>query len=213
MKNLKLGLLAVVGVFVLFGAAVAQTPPVSVPHFYGLEHAVIEYEISGAVKGKETLYFDQWGMRQARHKVAETQRWGTTTTITLNLGVEIVKFDPNKNLGQKKEDAVLKQLLGSFKPEDVKLLSVAALEISGGKKIKDEAFLDHPCEVWEISEPKTRAWVCEGMLLKTEEQTPEGVVISTAVSVDSTTPVDENLFLVPEAVHFIDRDINEILIS
>ncbi len=213
MKNLKLWLLGTAGVFVLISAAVAQTPPVSVPHVYGVEHAVIEYEISGAVKGKKTLYFDQWGMRQARHKVAETQRWGTTSTVTLNLGADIVIYDPNKNLGQKKEDIVLKQLLANFKPEDVKLLSVLALELSSGKKIKDETFLDRPCEVWETAEPKTKTWVCEGMALKIQEETPEGVVISTAVSVDLTTPIDENLFLVPEAVRLIDHDINEILIS
>lgn len=213
MKNLKSWLLGVGGVFVLISAAVAQTPPVSAPHIYGMEHAVIEYEISGAVKGKQTLYFDQWGMRQARHKVAETQRWGTTSSVTLNLGADILIYDPNKNLGQKKEDKVLKQLLADFKPEDVKLLSIAALELSSGKKIKDETLLDRPCEVWETTAPKTRSWVCEGMLLKTEEETPEGVVIFTAVSVDPTAPIEENLFLIPQEIRFIERDINEILIS
>lgn len=79
------------------------------------------------------FYFDQWGLRQAHQKAAETPRWGTTTTVTLNLGPEIIIYDISKNLGQKKEDENLKQLLANYKPGSIQLLSLQALALAAEK--------------------------------------------------------------------------------
>ncbi len=212
MRNVIAVLLVCVGAFLILTNAQSQTPPVT-PHYYGLEHGVIQYAISGVIKGTETFYFDQWGLRQAHQKVAETPRWGTTTTVTLNLGAEIIMYDLSKNIGQKKEDANFKKLLADYKPEDTQLLSLQALALIGGKKIGDESFLELACEVWQTSTPQTKMWLFNGIPLKIQTQTSEGEVIFTAISLDQTTVVDESLFVVPPDIRFIDRDINEILIS
>lgn len=46
------------------GAECRATAPVQVP--YDIDHGVIEFEISGAEPGSETLYFADHGLRQAR---------------------------------------------------------------------------------------------------------------------------------------------------
>ncbi len=210
MKSLYAGLLTVV--LLASQAAWAQTPSAG-PHFYALEHGVVEYEISGAVKGKEILYFDGWGMRQARYKTAETPRWGTTSTITLNLGAQITVVDPAKNLGQKMEDQNLKKLLESRKADDPQVVSLELFTQLGGKKIKTENFLDRPCDVWETTSPKMKVWMWNGISLKTEIDTPEGPVVYRAIQIDEASVIEEKVFVVPETVHFIKGDLNQILIS
>lgn len=196
---------AVVSVSPVWGQAPA------LPRYYGIEHGIIVYSLSGSATGKETLYFDQFGARQSRQKTAQTPRYGNTVTVTLNLGVDIIFYDPDKNLGQKKTDEILKKVMDSRKDDDQNLLSMEVLSALGAQKSGDETFMEKSCEIWEA--PKLKAWVWNGVLLKYEQDLPDGKVIYAAQSVDETTPVDENLFIVPERVHFIDRDINQILLS
>jgi hypothetical protein len=215
MRSVVMGLLGLLGGICVVGRVWAQAPavPPVTPHFYALEQGSIVYEISGAARGKETLYFDQWGMRQARHKMIEAQRMGTSNTVTLNLGSEIVLMDPDKNLGQKKEDVKLKEVLSSFKGDDVDLIAVKLLVVLGGKKVSEEKVLDRLCEVWEIAALKMKTWLWNGIALKMRMDTAEGEVFYTAIKVDQNLLVDEELFSIPPEIHFVDFDINEILIS
>lgn len=215
MRSVVMGLLGALGGFWVVGSLWAQVPsvPSLTPHFYALEQGTIEYEISGAARGKETLYFDQWGMRQARYKMLEAQRMGSSNTVTLNLGAEIVLMDPDKNLGQKKEDVKLKEVLGSMKADDVQLIAVKLLTVLGGKKVGDEKVLDRPCEVWETAALKMKTWLWNGIALKMSMDTPEGEILYTAIKVDQNTLVEEKYFVIPAEIQFVDFDINEILIS
>lgn len=215
MRSVAIGVLGLLGGFWVVGGAWAQVsavPPIT-PHFYALEQGSIVYEISGAAKGKETLYFDQWGMRQARHKVIEEQRMGTSNTVTLNLGFEIILMDPDKNLGQKKEDVKLKEVLASLKADDVELIAVKLLAGLGGIKVGEEKVLDRLCAVWVTAEPKMKTWIWNGIVLKMKIDTPEGEIIYTAMNVDQNILVDKKFFIIPPEIHFVDFDINKILIS
>lgn len=217
MRSVVMSVLGVLGGFWVVGCVWAQTPTVppgpGMTHFYALEQGSIVYEISGAAKGKETLYFDHWGMRQARHKMIDAQRMGSSNTVTLNLGPEIVVMDPDKNLGQKKEDAKLKEVLASLKADDDQMIAVKLLTVSGGQKVGEEKVLDRPCEIWEIAALKMKTWLWNGIALKMKMDTAEGEIFYVAIKVDQNTLVDEKLFIVPPGVQFVDFDINEILIS
>ncbi len=215
MRSVAMGLLGLLGGICVVGSVWAQAPavPPITPHFYALEQGSIVYEISGAARGKETLYFDQWGMRQARHKMIEAQRMGTSNTVTLNLGSEIVLMDPDKNLGQKKEDVKLKEVLASLKAGDAELIAVKLLMVLDGKKVGEEKVLDRPCEVWETAALKMRTWLWNGIALKIRMDTAEGEILYTAIKVDQNSLVDKEFFGIPPEIHFVDFDINEILIS
>ena len=214
---MKMFFVKIYGWMVMLGfatAAFAQpATPATVPHFYGIEQGMVQYEISGSSQGTETLYFDQWGMRQVRLKSEETQRWGVNNTVTLNFAEKTIIIDPNKNLGQKLEDVDLKKFLSSRKSDDTGVIAMQFAEFMGGTKIKSENILERPCEVWDIKNLKLKNSFWNGIPLRIEMQTVEGTVNYKAVKVDETIVVDEAIFTIPESVRFIDMDIKQILIS
>lgn len=197
----------------LSGTAFAQQPAAAAPRYFAIDHGAVQYDISGAEKGKETMYFDQAGMRQAHFKSAETQKWGVMNTVTLNLQEQIIFIDPNKGLGQKRVNQQLKQLLDDPQSLNNGLLSVQLMTLLGGKKTGDENVLTRACEVWEIPSAKTKLWLWNGIVLRSEVQTPDGMVSFKAVKVDDVTAVDEAVFTIPQNIQFMDRDITQILIS
>lgn len=185
----------------------------AVPRYFGIDHGAVEYEVSGAENGKETMYFDRSGLRQAHFKSTETQKWGFMTTVTLNLQEQIIFIDPNKGLGQKKVNEPLKKLLADPQSFSNGLLSLQLMELLGGKKAGEENVLNRACEVWEIPASKTKVWVWNGIILRSEVQTADGVLSYKAVKLDDVTSVDEAVFTIPPSIQFMDRDINQILIS
>ena len=199
--------------FLVFSAAGAYAQEAPQPQFYELAFGTVQYNITGAVNGTETLYFDQWGMRQARLRTAETSSLGVNTTMTLNLGERIVIMDPNKGLGQRKVDKNLKQLLANRKPQDTQTISLELIEMTGGVKGKAQNVLGRPCDVWENKKAGVKIWAWKGIPLKTEMRTADGPVSYTAVQIDESTAVEEGVFAIPKNIRIIDGDINQILIS
>lgn len=42
-------------------------------HRYKIRSGIVEYKLSGVQTGSETIYFDRWGMREAKYSQAETK--------------------------------------------------------------------------------------------------------------------------------------------
>lgn len=198
---------------VCFFTALAGAQSVPVPRYYGIQSGIVQYEISGDAKGTEVLSFDQWGMRQTRVRTIETLKYGVVHTNTFFIGSSVTMVDPDKNLGRKFEDETLKKLITAWTPEDPALLSLKVLEISAGKKLRDEKVLERVCEVWRLEEDKTTLWLYNGLALKMEVTTPDGVMVYQASKITEGALLDDGVFKVPGSVNFIDVDINSILIS
>lgn len=210
-RSLWLGIL--LSVFCAWPGQVTAQEPAPPVKYFALPFGTVQYAISGAEVGTQTTYFDQWGMRQAHSRKSETPRFGMMLIVTLNLAERTVLMDLDKRLAQKSENAVLKQLLAAYKPEDNVLLSLQVVQNEGGQKVRNETFLDRPCEVWENKARGSKVWLWNGIPLRSETQSPDGLIIVAATKVDETTPVDENVFVLPEGFHFIDTDIKQILLS
>jgi hypothetical protein len=212
MKNILTTFFLTLVVFVPITRA-QEAPPPAPPHFYDIVFGTVQYKITGEVEGTETLYFDQAGMRQSRYRIFTTQQFGTNINIILNIGEEIMLIDPNKKLGRKSIDLDVKQALANHKPEDTQLISIAALILSGAEQVKTENVLDRPCDVWENKKTKAKMWLWKGIPLKIETHPPQGKVTQVATQIDESTAIDEKVFTVLEGVHFIDQDLNQILLS
>ncbi len=166
---------------------------------YGIKSGIIEYELSGAQSGKETIYFDDWGYREAKYTEAELSFGGfsqKTNTLTILEGKMIYTIDLSTNTGTKMENP----LFAGLKDEDLQEMGKQMMEQMGGEKTGTETFLDRTCEVWEIKQMGTKTYVWESIALKTEVNMGMQMNI-TAVSMKEGEVPQEKL-KIPEGVAF-----------
>lgn len=182
------------------------------PHFYQMESGIVEFTVTGAQTGKETLYFDQWGLRQARHTRSETPTRGVSNIVTLTLRDWTYIIDPEKNLGQKEQDQVLKDLLENAAGSDADL-AASWLTRKGWEKIDEGIILERPCTVWHLKDPGIKLWIWKGIPLRIQASSEGGDIVMTAVKIEENAALPENIFIIPGTIRFINADINKILLS
>lgn len=138
---------------------------------YKTRAAIVEYKMSGMQTGTETLYFDRWGMREAKYTQTEIKA-GTIVVkqnrITLLDGEWTYNVDLDSKTGTKIPTPLLKELTGAAKREDKDATEIGEEMMTrmGGRKIGTETVLGKPCDVWEIKNMNTKSWVWQGVTLK-----------------------------------------------
>jgi len=205
-EHLKIGfVLFLMGLGIFLDEAVAQ------PHRYDIEAGIIEYKIVGSENGTEMLYFDRWGMREARYITYETQMYGLRHLVTILEGDWIYRLDLDKKIGTKEQNIILKELLESPSQDNIPL-GVKAIAKMGGEPIKMEEVRGKTCEVWEIKAMGKRFWLWEGIMLKA--QTERGIIHTTQEATAILEgQISEDKFMIPADIQFIEGNIDEILLS
>ncbi|MFQ5639444.1 MAG: hypothetical protein ACE5IR_15775 [bacterium] len=135
---------------------------------YGLKQACIEYKITGDMfAGTETLYFDRYGMREAKYSkqtvkvMGMTQKNHTATFVNFDEDGVIYTYDYKTKSGTKMENP----LKEAFQKEDMKEVGKEMMVQMGGKKIGTGKVLGKTCEIWETMGVKT--WIWNWITLKT----------------------------------------------
>jgi hypothetical protein len=134
---------------------------------YQIASAIVEYALSGAQTGTETLYFTGYGVREAKYTRTEikvgsfTQR---TNRATILEGATIYNIDLDQRTGTKIENPLYKK----FEGQDATQAGEKMLRDMGGEKTGAESFLGKMCDVWEVKKLGTKMWVWSGIPLKTE---------------------------------------------
>ncbi len=138
---------------------------------YGLKQACIQYVIKGdMINGTQELCFDRYGARevQIQHQTIKvmgmTQETKTATYTDFSEGGTIYTVDLKTNTGTKMENPMIKSLEG----KDLKEVGKEMLVQMGGKKIGTGKVLGKECDIWEIKNMGTKAWVWNWINLKTE---------------------------------------------
>lgn len=170
---------------------------------YGVKKACIEYEISGSQIGTEILYFEEWGMREAKYTKTELKIAGITqktNTATFLDGSWIYTIDLDKNTGTKMENPMLKQLEG----KDLTEVGEQMMKSMGGKKIGSELFLGKMCDIWEIKNLGTKAWIWKGITLKTKTNMMGMKMSNTAIKIQDDFP--KKKLEIPAGVNFSERE-------
>ena len=187
------------------GYAVAQT------HRYGIESGIIEYKIVGSENGTEMLFFDRWGMREARYTTYETQLYGLRHLLTIIDGEWLYRIDLDKKIGTKEQNIILKELL-DHPEEDNILLAVKVIAKMGGMRGNPEEVRGKACEVWEIKAMGKQFWLWEGIMLKV--QTEQGIKHTTQEATAILEgQIPEDKFIIPTDIQFIEGNIDDILLS
>lgn len=176
---------------------------------YGIKSGIIEYELSGAQSGKETVYFDDWGYREAKYSETELSFGGfsqKTKTITILEGKMIYSIDLATNTGTKMENP----MFAGFEGDDMQQMGEQMMKQLGGEKTGTETILDKTCDVWEIKQMGSKTSVWKSIPLKTEVNMGMQMSI-TAVSIEEVDVPQEKL-KIPEGITFKEgADLSEMM--
>jgi len=165
---------------------------------YHIKSGIIEYEVSGASKGKEVVYFDDYGIKEAKYSNQEIEMMGIkqkTNQIVISDSKNIYTLDVETKTGTKMKNP----LLGSM-PEDKNLeeLGKEIMTNMGGKVIGSETLLGKNCEIWEVSQLSAKIWVWNTIPLKTEVNMMGLKITSTATKFEPNASVPKEKFAVPD---------------
>lgn len=180
---------------------------------YGVKSGIIEYDLSGIQEGTKTLYFDDWGMKQAEYTRSVISVNGYTKAINL---VNIIdgEYQYTINLDQKtgtktrnpiiKEMEELKYEKGFIEFGEQMILKM------GAEKIGNENFLGKDCDVYEIKKSNTKLWVWNWIILKSEIKSGRINIGTTATKIETDVKIPSSKFALPEKVVLNEVDLDNI---
>jgi hypothetical protein len=174
---------------------------------YGIESGIVEYAVTGGRSGTETLYFDDWGRREARYGEVTVELFGTVQTLrTLVLvdGPRTWNVDLDTRRATMAEDRVIRELLergGSGETSDP---GTEYMKRLGGWKSGTETVAGRPCEVWKISGSTRKIWAWKGVPLKIVTSEAGRETVSVATRVEENAAVPEEKLRLQEGVRIVD---------
>lgn len=180
---------------------------------YGIKSAIVEYTITGSQSGTKTLYFDNWGMRQAEYtnSVLEIGKFSKSINI-----VNIVKDDANyiidlqRNTGTKTKNPVNKLIAELQNQKSFGEFGEQILLKSGAMKIGHEEFLDKDCDIYEIKNTGTKMWIWKWIPLKTITKLGSVEINSVAKKIEVNVNVPEGKFTLPDNVTITEVALDDI---
>jgi hypothetical protein len=170
---------------------------------YAIESAIVEYSVSGAQQGTETLYFDRWGRREAKLSNTAISLAGITqeqNTLTLTEGELIYNINLDQRSGTKTVNPLFKQVLAQTPDKDLANLGLRMLERMGGVKIGAEEVAGKHCEVWEVGDLQSKSWLWKTVPLKTQAKLGGLEVVKTATKFEEGAKIPEDRFAVPAGI-------------
>ena len=170
---------------------------------YKIESGIVEYNLSGSQTGTETIYFDRWGLREAKYTMSETNMMGMTQrrkTLTLFDGAWVYSIDFDNRTGTKTENPLFKSLSDTSASKDLSKLGEKMLKGMGGRRIGSEKILDKTCDVWEVEEMPFISWVWNGIALRTEVSMMGMDSNIIATKIEEGVKISEDKFEIPQDV-------------
>lgn len=180
-------------------------------HRYEVVSGEINYRLNGIQQGYETVYFDQWGAREARY---------TKATLKVGSGVErtidrliltnkewIYTIDFVEKTGTKMRNPAFDkdQASTNLTTRELSRINTQKLYKLGGQKVGEEPVVDLACEVWEVKRLAAKFWVWKQIVLKREPKiATEKTILREAVRVTTGQKIPEDKFELPGTIKIQD---------
>ncbi|MCC7302176.1 MAG: hypothetical protein IT233_05995 [Bacteroidia bacterium] len=162
---------------------------------YGLKSGMVEYEFSGNYKGKETLYFEDWGWEEMKVNESEMSIMGITQKMHSFSMIDeewIYNYDNISKQGTRMKNNLLDELTEEQR-KDLAEVGMKMMKQMGGEKVGKEDVLGKECEVWEIKNLGSKVWVWNNIVLKTTMKMAGVEYASTAVKIEENADVSDNI--------------------
>jgi hypothetical protein len=180
---------------------------------YGVKSAIVEYDLSGSREGTKTLYFDDWGMRQAEYTRSVISVSGYTKALNLvNIIDGEYQYIINLDLraGTKKRNPLLKQIEDLRYEKGFNGLGEQLLLQMGAEKIGTDNFLGKDCDLYEIKKTGTKLWIWDWITLKSETNSRGINYSEVARKIDVDASIPPGKFAIPEKVVLNEVDLDNI---
>lgn len=184
-------------------------------HRYEVESGEISYRLNGVQQGYETVYFDQWGNREARYTKA-THKLGSgvdrkVDRLILTDKEWVYTIDFLEKTGTKTKnpayDKTLKQ--SNLNPRDLSRINAQKLLKLGGQKVGEDQVADLTCDVWEVKRLAAKFWIWKQIVLRrTPKITTERTIVREAVRVTTGQKIPADKFALPKNIKIQDLTTN-----
>lgn len=181
---------------------------------YNVQSCIVEYSLGGSQKGSETLYFDRWGMREARYSNKELSMMGVqqkTNTLLITDYDWMYNIDLDKKTGTKTKNGIFQSLLKNAKNNDLIEAGMKMMKDMGGEKIGTETIAGKMCDIWEIKKLGSKTWIWNAVPLKVTAKFAGVEITSVATKVHEGATIPESKFQVPAGVKIKEGKIGGML--
>ncbi len=168
---------------------------------YGVEKGILYFRLDGAIKGTETIYFDHWGWREAKHINTKTQVGSfneETNKVTYLDGENRYEYNPATHTANWFSSPQVAKAAEKYHTKDMTVVGIEMIKNMGGEKLRTEAFLGRECEVWELKQYRTTLWMWKGITVKERSKTDNIPVGRTCLIIDQEKPIPEEKITLPQ---------------
>ncbi len=167
---------------------------------YDFKSGKVEYKLSGATKGTQTMFFDNYGMKEAKFADMSIEMMGMKqkkNTLTILDGKDTYVVDWEKGSAVK-----MKTPLYSMFPKgtDLKNVGETMMQNMGAEKTGTGTVLGKKCDVWEIKKAGTKLWVWDSIPLKVEVKMMGIEMNQVATSVETDVKIPASKFEIPKSI-------------
>jgi len=180
---------------------------------YNKRSGIIEYKVSGSQNGTEILYFDNFGVREAKYTDLTIDMFGMkqeTKQIVFLDGYMQYTVNPDDNTGSKTEDSMLKQMVESSNDQDWGEAGMKMFISMGGVKTGEEKFMGKTCEIWKMESMGTTVWIWNFIPLKTIVDMMGMKISYEAIRFAFDVSIPENKIAVPKNIEFREFDMQNL---
>jgi len=166
---------------------------------YGIKSGIIEYSYSGDKVGKGTLYFDDYGMKNAMLEDAikdgeKRKGW------VVSFGDYQYMWDPDDpTKGMKLKNPMLTGIKEASKGE-LESFTESMYSKMGFSKAPDETFLGKPCKVMKGDMGKVLTWI--GILMLLDMKVMGTSSHQEVTKIQTNVPVEAKYFVLPKNIEF-----------
>lgn len=169
---------------------------------YQIKSAIIEYKIEGSSEGTETLYFDNYGQKEAKRTKLKTTMMGFTQETDQLIVLDknwIYTADFKTKTITKMENPSYEMLMELTKENtELEKLSSAMMENMGGKMIGTESIDGKKCDVWEVASLGSKMWIHKSIPLKTVVNMMGMNITYKTTKIQLNVPVPSSKFELPK---------------
>ena len=176
---------------------------------YQIKSGVIEYRLDGMRSGTEKVYWDDWGVKEARYTKATLNLMGVAQEVEERL---ISTPDVIYTIDVKTNEAVKTKNpgVGFFKglsEDEMTQMSKQLLEATGAKLLGTDFVADQTCELWDVPLSGGQECIWKGIALAESGSLGGLQSEREATTVVAGIEVDAEHFILPKDVTITDNTV------